>query len=169
MISLNTVILAGRITKDAEVKEVGQVTKRKLAKFGMVFNRDYYTGSGKKSERLFIDVQAWEKQAAFIEKNVRRGDFLFVEGELVMEQWRSKLGELKSKITIRAKNVQKDYSKSKDKTGEEENGGDESSDVEKNAPPTENKHRYSKDDCEPYSSPKAESEEPGYDDGVVPF
>ena len=82
----------------------------------------------------------------------------------------SKLGELKSKITIRAKNVQKDYSKSKDKTGEEENGGDETSDVEKNTPPVENKHRYSKEDCEPYSSQKAESEEPlHYDDGVVPF
>ena len=170
MISLNSVIISGRVTQEPEIREVGQAKKKKLAKFGIAHNKEYATASGQKKETMFIDIQAWENQANYIEKFVHKGDSCIVEGNLVMEQWRTKLGEMKSKIAVRALKVQRDYIKSREK----EDGGNQSQDFNGDAPPN-NEHRYTKDDCiDPSKEYSAKPEQPPaddqmYDDSVVPF
>lgn len=172
MITLNNIIISGRLTQDPDVKEVGQKAK-KLAKFGIAYNREFGTAGGRKKETLFIDVQTWEKQADFIERYLKKGDTCIVEGELVMEQWRTKIGEFKSKIAIRASKVHKVFSKGKDEDAEDGDGGEQSPVSEEYAPPVQ-QHRYTKEDCAdprgqaPGGSYQAPTEEPMYDNSV-PF
>ena len=171
MISLNRIFISGRLTQDPEIREVGQ-DKTKLAKCGIAFNRQFGTVRGKKKESLFVDIQVWDKQADFIERYMHKGDTCVVEGELVMEQWRSKMGEFKSRLAVKAEKVHKVYVKSREE--EEEALGGEPPELPGNdTPPVQSGHRYSKEDAAaPGRTASAESgsdspDDPLYD--VAPF
>lgn len=171
MISLNKIFISGRLTQDPEIREVGQ-NKTKLAKFGIAFNRKFGTVRGQKKESLFVDIQVWDKQAEFIQRYMHKGDTCVVEGELVMEQWRSKMGEFKSRLAIKAERVDKVFVRSKEEE-DEENGGEHPQVSEDDTPPVQHGHRYSKEDAtDPGKPASAESgnestDDPLYD--VAPF
>lgn len=69
---MNKVILSGRITADTELKHTqGEMS---FVRFNLAVNRK------KKNEADFISCQAWNKTAELINKYVKKGDKIAVEG-----------------------------------------------------------------------------------------
>ncbi len=90
----NRVQLFGNPGMDPEVKALENGNK--LARFSMATN-DYYKNA--KGERVtdtqWHNVVAWGKTAELVEKYVRKGKELGVEGKLVNRQYETKDGDKK--------------------------------------------------------------------------
>ena len=91
----NSVTLVGRLTRDPEVKDVGET---KVAKFGLAV--DGY----KKDKTNFFDVEIWGKGAEIAEEYITKGKQVSVLGELVQDSW-EKDGEKRSKVFIKAEHI----------------------------------------------------------------
>lgn len=106
MASFNKVILLGNLTRDPELRYTpkGQA----VAKLGLAVNRSYKLESGETREEVtFIDVDAWGKQAELIGQYLRKGNPLFVEGRLKLDQWDDKnTGQKVSKLRVVMENFQ---------------------------------------------------------------
>jgi single-strand DNA-binding protein len=73
---LNRIILHGRITKDPELKRVGN-DNLALCNFTVAVDRPYSKGETKAN---FIQCQAWRQTAEFICKWFKKGELIVVEG-----------------------------------------------------------------------------------------
>ena len=71
-------------------------------------NESYKSKTGEKVERtVYVDVEAWEKQAENAARYLGKGSAVFVEGRLQMDEWEDKQsGQKRSKLKVRADNVQ---------------------------------------------------------------
>src|ERR1039458_5551806 len=89
MANYNIVILAGSLTRDPELKYTPK--GHSVAKIGMAINRSWKTETGeKKEEVVFVDIDAFGKQAETIAQYVKKGRPLLVEGRLKLDQWEDK-------------------------------------------------------------------------------
>jgi len=86
----NSVHLIGRPGADPEIKMVGE-NKRKLAKFALATNEKYY------NERMELiedtewhNILAWGKVAENVEKFVRKGRLVAIDGKLQTRQYEDK-------------------------------------------------------------------------------
>jgi len=106
MPDLNKVYLAGRLTRDPELK----YTQSGLAicKLGLAASRFYKGRDGeKKEDTLFIDVTVWDKQGEYLGQRLRQGSPILVEGRLKMDSWEDKTsGQKRTKIEVQALRVQ---------------------------------------------------------------
>lgn len=113
---LNKVFLAGRLTRDPELK----YTQSGLAicKLGLASSRFYKGRDGeRKEDTTFVDVTVWDKQAEYLGQRLRQGAPVLVEGRLKTDSWEDKTtGQKRSKIDIQAVRVQ-ELSWPADKTG----------------------------------------------------
>jgi single-strand DNA-binding protein len=61
----------------------------------------------KKTETTFVDITFWAKVAEIVQKYVKKGDPLFVEGRLQTESWDDKqTGQKRSKLKVTGENIQ---------------------------------------------------------------
>lgn len=106
MASFNKVILLGNLTRDPELRYTPKGSA--IARLGMAVNRSYKTESGETMEEVtFIDIDAWGKQAELISQYLRKGNPLFVEGRLKLDQWDDKnTGQKVSKLRVVMENFQ---------------------------------------------------------------
>jgi single-strand DNA-binding protein len=104
----NVVVLEGNLTKEPEVKQVGE---SKVAKFGLAVNRRMKD----KDEVDFFDVEIWGKSADFVEEYVTKGSNVTVVGEARQDTWQDKEGKNRSKVFFRANSVQLHGKKDSDK------------------------------------------------------
>jgi single-strand DNA-binding protein len=100
MANYNRVILAGALTRDPELRFTPKGTA--VAKIGMAINRSWKTETGeKKEEAVFVDIDAFGKQAETIAQYVKKGRPLLVEGRLKLDQWEDKATKQKrSKLGV---------------------------------------------------------------------
>src|ERR1035441_8718872 len=100
MANYNRVILAGSLTRDPELKYTPKGTA--VAKIGMAINRFLKTEVGeKKEEVVFVDIDAFGKQAETIGQYVKKGRPLLVEGRLKLDQWDDKqTGQKRSRLGV---------------------------------------------------------------------
>lgn len=99
----NKIILMGNLTKEPELRFTP--TGIKMCKLRLGVNRKYTTKAGdKKEETLFIGVAVWEKQAEMCVERLRKGEPVFVEGRLQMQNY-EKDGEKHITYEIRADRV----------------------------------------------------------------
>jgi len=77
----NTVNLIGRIGIDPEIRTFTNGVK--LAKFSIATNETIYDPNGKSIQTQWHSVVAWGKKAELIEKYVKKGQLLAVEGKLI--------------------------------------------------------------------------------------
>jgi len=100
MSSFNKVILLGNLTRDPELAytQKGQA----VGKIGMAVNRKWKNESGQEQEEVtFIDVTTWGKQAELLGQYLKKGNPLFVEGRLKLDQWTDRTnGEKRSKLCV---------------------------------------------------------------------
>jgi single-strand DNA-binding protein len=110
MYSINNLNIAGHVTKDAITyrTRAGQL----VSHITVALNRRYRTATGDYEESTtFVDVTLWGRQAEFACDNIRRGDFVHVEGRLDTDHWtdprtnqpRQKLVVTGSSVTLQKK------------------------------------------------------------------
>lgn len=99
---LNDVKLAGNLTRDPELRAVGDSC---VANFGLAINNKYKTAAGESKEEVtFVDVECWGKQAENCQNYIGKGCNVLIEGALKFDQW-EKDGIKRSKLTINARRV----------------------------------------------------------------
>jgi single stranded DNA-binding protein len=88
MATINRVILSGRLARDPEIKsfEFGSV-----AKIVVCVVDTFKTRKGdEKEDILFMDCEAWNKEADFAHHYLKKGISVTVEGRLKQERWLDK-------------------------------------------------------------------------------
>ncbi len=105
MASFNKVILMGNLTRDPELRFTPQGTA--VAKLGLAVNRTWKTETGEtKEDVLFIDVEAFSRQAETIGQYLKKGSPILVEGRLRLDTWDDKqTNQKRTKILVTAENV----------------------------------------------------------------
>jgi single-strand DNA-binding protein len=101
----NQVMVSARVTKDIEVKDVGQT---QVVNLSVAINRSYKV-KGKnelQQETVFIEIVAWGKLAQDCGHLLAKGSEIFVIGKLKQQSWEDKnTHEKKSKIVIEASKI----------------------------------------------------------------
>lgn len=88
----NRVQLIGNPGMDPEIKNLENGNK--LAKFSMATNESYKNVKGEKvTDTQWHNVVAWGKTAELVEKYIRKGKEVGVEGKLVTRSYETKEGE----------------------------------------------------------------------------
>ncbi|MEQ1918644.1 MAG: single-stranded DNA-binding protein [Elusimicrobiota bacterium] len=106
MANLNKVMLIGRLTRDPEIKTFGNGGK--VANVGFaVNNRKKNKDSGQWEDvPVWIDLKAFNREtgrktADLIESSLKKGQQIYVEGHLVLEEWTGKEdGKKASKMVV---------------------------------------------------------------------
>lgn len=105
MSSVNKVILVGRLGADPETRAVGET---QVSNFN-VATSDRWTdrNSGEKKEKTeWHRVQAWGKQSELVDKYLKKGTMVFVEGSLQTRDWTDDSGNKRYVTEIRAQRLQ---------------------------------------------------------------
>ena len=106
MANLNKVMLIGRLTRDPESRMFSNGGK--VARFGFAVNnrrKNQQTGNWE-DEPVFLDCEAFNRGergtlADRVEQYLRKGQQVFLEGHLKLDQWDDKqTGQKRSKIKI---------------------------------------------------------------------
>jgi single-strand DNA-binding protein len=111
MANLNKVMLIGRLTRDPETRTFA--SGGKVAMFGFAVNnrkKNQQTGQWEE-DPVFLDMEVFNrgefgKLADLVEQNLRKGQQVFLEGHLKLDQWTAQDGQKRSKIKIVVDNFQ---------------------------------------------------------------
>ena len=87
---MNSIVLLGRMTKDAEVRYTS--TGKVVASFSLAVDRPY-SGEDGKREADFIDCTIWGKSAETLGNSVHKGQRVLVEGRLQIRPYTDKNGK----------------------------------------------------------------------------
>ena len=105
MVDLNKVFLAGRLTRDPELRYIPSGTA--VASLSLAVSRNYTAKDGsKKEEVVFVDVNAWGRQAETCGEYLSKGSALLVEGRLQLDRWETNTGEKRNKLKVVAQRIQ---------------------------------------------------------------
>jgi len=110
--NLNKVMLIGRLTRDPEIKEFGNGGK--VANIGFAVNKrrkNKDTGQWEETP-VWLDLKAFSGQtgrklADLAEKYLKKGQQIYVEGHLNLDEWNDKKdGSKRSKLNIIVDDIQ---------------------------------------------------------------
>lgn len=99
--SLNSVVLMGRMVKDPELKTTPSGVS--VCNFTIAVDRDYKNGDEKVAD--FISVCAWRGLADFCGKYLKKGRMVVVSGSLQSRKWQDKDGNNRTSWEVQAQNV----------------------------------------------------------------
>lgn len=89
MASYNKVLLMGNLTRDPELRYLPNGNA--VVTLRLAVNRRWKTETGEEREEVtFVDVEAFRRQAEVLAQYLKKGNPLFVEGRLRMDQWEDK-------------------------------------------------------------------------------
>lgn len=83
---LNSVTLAGRLTKDPELRYTQ--TQKPVTTFTIAVDRDYNPTGEKETD--FPQIVAWNKTAEFVNQYITKGSMVIVTGRLQSREWTDK-------------------------------------------------------------------------------
>ncbi len=96
--NVNKVFLMGNMTRDPELRYIPSGTA--VCEFGVATNRQFKTRDGEQKEEVcFVDITFWGRRGEVISEYFKKGDPIFVEGRLKLDQWETSDGK-RSKITV---------------------------------------------------------------------
>ncbi len=99
MANFNKVLLMGNLTRDPQLSYLPSQTA--VVDFGLAVNRNWTGKDGQnKTEVCFIDCRAFGRQAENINKYLKKGNPLFVEGRLTLDNWTAQDGSKRSKHRV---------------------------------------------------------------------
>lgn len=99
--SVNSVVLSGRLTRDPELKTVG-ADNRPVCKFGLAV--DEFSKGEKRAN--FFDVVAWGQTAETVARYLTKGREVAIQGSLRWRQWETPEGGKRSAVEVVAQRVQ---------------------------------------------------------------
>lgn len=100
---MNKIILKGRLTKDIELKDLGN--DKKVANFSVAVRRDYKNANGE-YESDFFNCSAFGKTSEFIANYFKKGSEILIIGHLQNNQWETESGEKRTATNIVVENVE---------------------------------------------------------------
>lgn len=99
--AINSVSIAGRLTRDAELKQIGYTT---ICEFCLAVNERRKNRNTDEWEDVpnFFDVALFGKYAEAVAPRLLKGVKVFVDGKLHYSSWQAQDGSKRSKVTINA-------------------------------------------------------------------
>ena len=97
--SINTVTIMGRVTRDPELKSAGD-TGTHVCRINVAVDDRF-----KRDKTHFFEVTAWRQTAEFLSRYFHKGDMIAVTGSLSQDAWTAQDGSKKTKTYILADNV----------------------------------------------------------------
>jgi single-strand DNA-binding protein len=99
MANFNKVILAGNLTRDPQLSYLPSGTP--VCEFGMAINRKWRSQDGQLREEVcFVDCRSFGRPGETINQYMKKGQPMLVEGRLRFEQWESKEGQKRSRLSV---------------------------------------------------------------------
>lgn len=99
---LNHICIAGRLTRDPEIRRLDNGTA--VTSFAIACERDFKNKNDEK-ETDFVDVVAYRNTAEFVSKYFSRGRMAVVSGRLQIRNWTDKDGNKRRSAEVVADNV----------------------------------------------------------------
>jgi single-strand DNA-binding protein len=102
---LNKFLGMGNLTRNPELKYTpGGVA---VLNMSMAMNSSFKTKAGEaKEETCFLEVVCFDRRAEVCAEYLHKGSRIFVEGRLQFDRWEDKDGNSRSKLVLRAMDVQ---------------------------------------------------------------
>ncbi len=105
MASFNRVILMGNLTRDPELRYVGN--NMAVSDIGLAVNDRRKSASGEwVEETTFVDVTLWGRTAEVANEYLSKGSPVLIEGRLKFDSWENKEGEKRSKLRVVGEKMQ---------------------------------------------------------------
>lgn len=105
MASFNKVILLGNLTRDPQLSYTPNQTA--VVDFGLAMNRRWVGQDGsQREETCFVDCRMFGKRAEVINKYLKKGQPLFVEGRLTFDSWTAQDGSKRSRHRVTVEEFQ---------------------------------------------------------------
>jgi len=101
MPNYNKVLLMGNITRDIEMRYTP--SGMAVAQLGLAINRKFRDSKSNemREEVTFVDVELWGKRAETAHQYLAKGQPVFLEGRLKLDQWDDKqTGQKRSKLKV---------------------------------------------------------------------
>lgn len=97
---MNNVTLVGRLTKDPELRYVGEKNSP-VTNFILAVDRDYKSSKGER-ETDFINIEVWGKQAEILCEYMTKGRMIGIEGKIKVDKYENENGENRYITRVRA-------------------------------------------------------------------
>jgi single-strand DNA-binding protein len=98
--SFNLCVLIGNLTRDPELKSVGQ-NDSSLCECSLAINEDYTGADGNKKEfTSFVDFKIWGKKGEVFSEHMHKGSTVLIQGKLRQERWETQNDEKRSRIVM---------------------------------------------------------------------
>jgi len=106
MPSINTIIVAGNLTADPDVRETPNGSP--VGQLRLAINEKWKDQSGNSREKtVYVDVTVWGSQAKNCQQYLSKGSPVLIEGKLDQDQWEDReTGQKRSKHKVTAQRVQ---------------------------------------------------------------
>lgn len=99
---MNKIVLAGRLTKDPELKTTNSGTE--VCNFTLAVDRRMKQGNEKAVD--FIECTAWGKTGVFVHTYFRKGDGITLEGRMESRKWMDSDGKTRVSWSVTCDNVE---------------------------------------------------------------
>lgn len=96
--SLNSVIIAGNVTRDIELRHTASGTA--VCDLGLAINERRKQGDEWIDDVTFVDVIAWGRTAEVCAEYLEKGSPVLIQGRLKLDQWQTTEGEKRSKLRV---------------------------------------------------------------------
>lgn len=96
--NLNEFLAVGNLTRDPELKPVGDT---KVCKFSLAINGRRSKDKTKPEEVCYMDCEAWDTAAEIITKYGEKGRKMFIKGMIRQDTWNDKEGQKRTKYVCR--------------------------------------------------------------------
>lgn len=97
---MNNVVLVGRLTKNPELKFVGEKNNA-LTNFSLAVDRGYKDLYGE-NKVDFINIEIWGKQAEIFCTYMQKGRMIGIEGKIIVDSYKNENGENRYITKVRA-------------------------------------------------------------------
>ena len=104
--NLNKILITGNLTADPELR---YTPNGKAVLSASLANNEYYTDSQGEEQKVttFLNLQVWGKPAENFGKLVKKGQEVYVEGKLRMDEWTDKQTQARrTRLYVLAENWQ---------------------------------------------------------------
>jgi single-strand DNA-binding protein len=139
MLTLNKVMLCGRLVADPELKTTP--SNISVTSFRLAVDRSF-TKQGEEKQTDFIDVVCWRQTAEFVTKYFKKGSAAYVGGSIQTRTWKDKEGNNRKTVEVVADEVK--FAESKRDSGKSD------SDTSFSNVPSEDFHEIGDDDELPF-------------------
>ncbi len=101
--SVNKVILVGRLGRDPETRYTG--AGQAVGNFSVATDESYKDRNGEKQKRTeWHKIVVWGKQAEIAQQYLKKGSLVFIEGRIQSREWQDKEGQKRTSFEIVASN-----------------------------------------------------------------